>query len=248
MPYNIIVLIKVIPDLEQIKPNPTTGEIVTERTPLRLETLSENAIEAAVQLKEKYGGKVFGLIFGKPESAPMLKKAFAMGVDDGIVLTGYKGNNPVYTAEVLCGKIKGMQYDLIISGNQSADTYTGLLPGIISGKLGINLLGNALTIALEDRKIRVKSTLEKKIQNLSATLPAIVSVTQETNQPRLPPVMQIMAAGRKQIVTEAAQPQTMPGTVQISNRAPRSERKKQLYEKPEEGIAAVARAIKEEIR
>ncbi len=248
MPLNIIVLIKVIPDLEQIKANASTGEVQTDRIPLRLETLSENAIEAAVQLREKHGGKVFGLIFGKQESAPLMKKAYAMGVDEGTVLTGYGENNPMHTAEVLCQKIRTMQFDLIISGNQSADTYTGLLPGIISSKLNINLLSNALTLSIDQATITVRSSLDRKIQNLSSQLPAIVSVTQETNQPRLPPVMQIMAAGRKQIVTEAAQVADTANVKRISNKAPKSERRKQLFEKTDEGIVAIVKAIKEEIR
>ncbi|EQD71639.1 Electron transfer flavoprotein alpha/beta-subunit, partial [mine drainage metagenome] len=91
MGYNTIVLIKVIPDLEQIKPD-QNGSINTKNIPLRIETLSENSIEAAVQLREKHGGKVTGIIFGSQESVPIMKKAYAMGVDEGVVITGYHGN------------------------------------------------------------------------------------------------------------------------------------------------------------
>lgn len=64
MPYNIAVLIKQIPDIDQMKTDQNTGEPQTQNLPLRIENLSKNAIEAAVQLKEKFGGKVTGLIFG----------------------------------------------------------------------------------------------------------------------------------------------------------------------------------------
>lgn len=246
--YNIAVLIKVIPDLEQIKPSPGTGEIRTEKVPLRLDILSEHAIEAAVQIKEKYGGKVVGYIFGSAESAPLMKKAYAMGVDEGIVITGYRGNNPVFTSEVLSNKLKTSQFDIIVLGNQSADTYTGLLPGMIAYRINARLLGNALSVEIENREVRVRRSLEKKIEITKAQMPVVISVTQETNQPRLPPVMQIMAAGRKTIPIEAHNGQPDEYIVMKSNRAPKSERKKLIFEKPEEGIQAVAKAIKEDMR
>ncbi len=247
MGYNTIVLIKVIPDLEQIKAD-QNGSINTKNIPLRIETLSENSIEAAVQLREKHGGKVTGIIFGAQESIPIMKKAYAMGVDDGFVITGYQGNNPHLTATVLSKKIKSMPHDIIVMGNQSADSYTGLLPGMLAAALGYTLIGNAVSIVPVERKIRVKKFLESKNVDVEAPLPAVVSVAQEINEPRLPPVMQIMAAGRKQILTESVTPSQDNSVKVISNTAPKSERRKNIFEKPEEGIPAIAKVLKEELR
>ena len=97
---DIIVLVKQMPDLELIKPDPSTGEPMVRNVQLRMETLSENAVEAAVQIKEKHGGKVTAIIFGDSQSPAIMKKAYAMGVDEGFVITGYAGNNPAYTARV----------------------------------------------------------------------------------------------------------------------------------------------------
>ncbi len=247
MPYNIIVCVKVIPDIEQIRAD-ANGLIDTKNIPLRIETLSENSVEEAVRLKEKYGGKVTALIFGTQESVPVMKKAYAMGVDDGLVITGYKGNNPMFTAKVLSEKIKKMPHDIIILGNQSADSYTGLLPGNLAGLLGYNVIGNAVKIEVADRRIKVKKLLENKNVLVESDLPAVISVAQEINEPRLPPVMQIMAAGRKQIPVEAVSLNTGEYTKIISNTAPKSERKKKIFEKPDEGIAEVVKVLKEEIR
>ncbi len=247
MGYNTIVLIKVIPDLEQIKPD-QQGNVSTKNLPLRIETLSENSIEAAVQLREKYGGKVTGIIFGTQESVPIMKKAYAMGVDEGSVITGYQGNNPKYTAEVLSEKIKKIPHDIIIMGNQSADSYTGLLPGLVAGTLGYPLIGNAISITPNDRKIRVKKFLENKNVDVEAPLPAVISVAQEINEPRLPPVMQIMAAGRKQIPVEAANIQNSSSIKVLSNTAPKSERRKMVFEKIDDGVIAIVKVLKEELR
>ncbi len=247
MPYNIIVLIKVIPDLEQVKAD-QQGNISVTGLPLRLETLSENSIEAAVQLREKHGGKVIGLIFGTDEQVPLMKKAYAMGVDEGFVITGYPGNNPAFTAKVLAEKIKTIQHDLVVMGNQSADSYTGLLPGILASQLGYTVIGNAVSILPAEGKVKVKKFLEMENVEVEAPLPAVISVAQEINVPRLPPVMQIMAAGRKPIPTEKTALVPEAHLTVLTNSAPKSERQKKIYEKAEEGVAEVARVLKEEIR
>ena len=77
MGYNIIVLVKQMPDLEQVKPDPSTGEPQLRNVPLKVENLSENSIEAAVRLKEKYGGTVTAIIFGTDQSTAIMKKASA---------------------------------------------------------------------------------------------------------------------------------------------------------------------------
>lgn len=247
MPYNILVLVKVMPDLEQIKPD-KDGNISIKNVPLRLETLSENAVEAAVQLKEKYGGKVTALMFGTQESVPIMKKAYAMGVDDGVVITGYNGNNPAYTAKVLAEKVKTLPHEIILMGNQSADSYTGLVPGLLASNLGYPLVGNVVTIEIAEKRMKNRKSLESKSVEVETDLPAVVSVAQEINEPRLPPVMQIMAAGRKQIPVETTSlPADQMSTV-ISERAPKSERQRKIFEKIEEGIPAVVKVIKEEMR
>jgi electron transfer flavoprotein beta subunit len=133
-------------------------------------------------------------------------------------------------------------------GNQSADSYTGLLPGLVAGALGYTLIGNAISIIPTERKVRVKKFLENKNVDVEAPLPAVISVAQEINEPRLPPVMQIMAAGRKQIPTEAASISNSSSIKVLSNTAPKSERKKMIFEKPEEGIPVIIKVLKEELR
>jgi electron transfer flavoprotein beta subunit len=247
MPYQIIVLIKQMPDLELVKPDPSTGVPNVKSVPLRFETLSKHAAEAAVRLKEKYGGKVTGICLGTETAGQAMKEAFAMGVDEGVVITGYQGNNPRFTAGVLAEKIKTIPHDVVLMGNQSADSYTGMLPGMLSAMLGEPLLGNALSVELSDGSAEVLRVMEDRNEKIRGKLPAVISVTQEINEPRLPPVMQILAAGKKPMKMEKAQPGNSFSVVR-SNKAPKSERKKQIYEDPSKGIPEVVKAIKEAIR
>jgi len=235
-------------DLEQIRPDPSTGEPQISRAPFRMETLSENAVEAAVQLKEKNGGKVTAIIFGDENSSQIMKKAYAVGVDDGIVITGYRDNNPSFTAKVLSEQIKKIQHDVIVLGNQSADSVTGLLAGYLSGILNEPLLENAISISFSQGKVSVTSIHEDSNVVEEAASPAIVSVTQEINQPRLPPVMQIMQAGRKPITTVKTELVETAYCEVLSNRAPKSERKRIIFEDQAKGIDEVVKVIRDGMR
>lgn len=245
---NVIVLIKQMLDLEQIRSDPGTGKPIKNGVPTKLETLSENSIEAAVTLKEKYGGKVTAILFGNEQSSASMKRAYAMGVDDGYIITGYKESNYLFTALVLAEKIKELPHDVIILGNQSADTFSGFLSGQLSAILGEPLLGNSVSIDIDGDIVKVKRNLENKSLIISAKKPAIVSVGQEINEPRLPPVMQIMAAGRKPIHTEV--PKIQPsGSVQIvSEISPKSDRKKIIFEDVDKGVSEVGKILKEATR
>ena len=245
---DVIVLIKQMPDLEQVKPDPSTGEPQLKNVPLKLENLSENSVEEAVRLKEKYGGKVTALIFGNEQSGAIMKKAYAMGVDEGFVITGSRDSDPTLTAQVLAEKIKTLKHDVIMLGNQSADSISGLLASKLSSLLGIPLLGNANSVEVEGNTVRVKRVLEENNLVIQADFPVILSVTQEINEPRLPPVMQIMAAGRKPINTEKTTVEAPPAAKILSNTTPKSERRKIIIENIDEGIAEVAKVIREESR
>lgn len=245
---DIVVLVKQMRDLEQIRPDPSTGIPMVEKAPFRMENLSENSIEAAVQLKEKNGGKVTAIIFGNQEATQIMRKAYAMGCDDGFIITGYKESNPAYTAKVISDKISKVNHDLVILGNQSADSVSGMLAGMIASRLGIPLLGNAVSIGIEGTKVKVKRVLENSNQLVNCSMPAVISVSQEINEPRLPPVIQIMQAGRKPINSEPVSiPEEKNFTV-LSNKAPKSERKKMIFEDLDKGIAEVSKIIKEEMR
>ncbi len=245
MPYNIVVLIKQIPDLELIKVNTSTGDPILEGVPYRFENLSKNAVETAVRIKEKNGGKITAVLFGTDKATQVMKEAYAMGVDEGYILTGYVDSNPRLTAQVLAEKIKQIPHDLVILGNQSADSMTGLLPGMISSLLNEPILSSAISIELNNRTVKISSGTENETLTMEAQMPAVVSVAQEINEPRFPSVMQIIAAGRKKINIEPAQIKSEPMSKIISNKAPKSDRKRIIFEDVDKGAQEVAKVIKE---
>jgi len=248
MPYNIIVLIKQIPDLELIKVNPSTGEPILDGVPYRFENLSKNAVETAVRIKEKNGGKITAILFGNDKATQVMKEAYAMGVDEGFIITGYQESNPIVTAKVLSEKIKQIPHDMVILGNQSADSMTGLLPGIISSLINEPLLSSAISLEVNNRTAKISSGTEREILEMEAQMPVVISVAQEINEPRFPPVMQIIAAGRKKINIEPSQIKSESLSKLISRKAPKSDRKRIVFEDIDKGAQEVAKVIKEVAR
>ncbi|MGC8663367.1 MAG: electron transfer flavoprotein subunit beta/FixA family protein [Thermoplasmata archaeon] len=246
--YNIIVCFKQILDIDQMKVDENTQEPILKNLPYRLEDLSKNAIEEAVRIKEKHGGKVLGITFGGDQATLGMKEVLAMGVDEGIIIKGYKENNPEITSEVLAKKISSLQYDIIIMGNESADSYTGLVPGKVAKKLSLPLLGNAIKLEMAERKVRITRTGEDKNFVLESNLPALVSVEQEINEPRLPPLIQIMAAGRKPMKIEEIPVSAKATKKVIWNKAPKSDRKRLVFEDVDKGVAEVAKVLKGEVK
>ncbi len=248
MPYNIIVLIKQIPDLELIKVNPSTGEPILDGVPYRFENLSKNAVETAVRIKEKNGGKITAILFGNDKATQVMKEAYAMGVDEGFIITGYQESNPIITARVLSEKIKQIPHDMVILGNQSADSMTGLLPGMVSSLINEPLLSSAVSLEVNNRTAKISSGTEREVLEMEAQMPVVISVAQEINEPRFPPVMQIIAAGRKKINIESSQIKSESMTKLVSRKAPKSDRKRIVFEDVDKGAQEVAKVIKEVAR
>lgn len=239
---DIAVLVKQTVDMDQIKLN-DENEPIMDNLPLKMDILSKNAIEAAVQLKEKYGGKVTGIIFGTEKSTSTMKEAYAMGVDEGTVIKGYQKSDPLVTAGVIAAELKKAKYDIIILGDQSSDSYSGLLAGLLASELDLNVITNAINIEVKDKIANVTMESENEDVTVETGLPAVVSVAQEINEPRLPKVMQIMMAGKKNINIVDGNPGYEDDTKILSDRAPENERKKIIYEDGK-GIDEVAKILK----
>lgn len=241
MGYNIIVCIKQI--VNEITIDTSTLEPLISNARYRLEDLSKNAVEEAVRIKERYGGKVTGILFGNEQATVVMKEAMAMGVDEGIIIRGFRDNSPEFTAKVLAERIKRMQYDMIIIGYASADSYTAQVPGRLSAILGIPLLGSAIKTEINDRKAKIVRESDDFDIVESADMPLLISVTQETNEPRLPLLIQVMAAARKPMTVENTTLQYSSNTKIIGNKAPKSGRKHVIYEDEDKGINEISRVI-----
>ncbi|MFP3225084.1 MAG: electron transfer flavoprotein subunit beta/FixA family protein [Nitrososphaeria archaeon] len=242
MQYNMVVLIKAI--YEDVKVDPKTLEPSTAGVKFKMEDISRNAVEEAVRIKEKHGGKALGLMFGNEQQSLIMREALAMGLDEGIIIKGYSFNDPVYTSQVLYEKLKGLQWDLVIMGYSSADSYTAQLAPRLSSMLNVPLIGNAVKLEFNEKKVVATKSLDEYMIKVESDLPAVVSVAQEINTPRIPPLLQIMAASKKPLKLEEAPPAKGTYYKVIEHKAYVSSRKKIIFEDVNKGVEEIYKVLK----
>lgn len=206
----IIVTLKQVPDPEAPKESFRIDE--AERkivNPANVDPVingyDENAIEAALQIKEAHGGKVTAICMGNESATRALKQALAMGVDDGILLhdAAFADADPMSTAYVLVAAIEKVgSYDLILSGRQASDWDHAQVPSGIAELLNLPSITAAQKVEPQDGStVRVERILEDGYEVLDIQTPCLVTVSNEANRPRYPTLKGIMAAGKKQIPT-----------------------------------------------
>lgn len=136
----IIVCLKQVPDLQQIRIKRDTCEPVLEGVPLLFGDMDKNALEEAVRIVEKEGGKVTALALGSPKLRDTIKEALAMGADEAVLLIdpAFQGSDTMTTAKILARAIEKIgPYDLILCGEGSTDNYSGQVPSRLAEILGL---------------------------------------------------------------------------------------------------------------
>jgi len=187
---NIIVCIKQVPDTNEIKIDPVTNTLIREGVESILNPFDLYAIEEALRLKEKYGGKVTALSMGPPQVESALREAVSLGVDDIILLTDRKfaGADTWATSLVLAKAINIIaEFDLILFGQQAIDGDTGQVGPGVAAHLGIPQTGFVRKIEqIDTGKIIVQRLMEDGYDRIRLSLPAALTVVKEINTPRLP--------------------------------------------------------------
>lgn len=205
---NIIVCIKQVPDTTEVKINPETNTLIREGVPSIINPFDENAIEAALQLREKHGGKVTVITMGPPQAAEALRNAIAMGVDDVILISdrAFAGSDTWATSYTLAQTIKKINgYNLIICGKQAIDGDTAQVGPGIAEWLGLPQVTFAIKIEVNGEKAKVERLLEEVNEIVETPLPAVITVVKQINEPRLPSLKGMMKAKKTEIKPLTAQ-------------------------------------------
>lgn len=206
MSLNIAVCIKSVPDPEQydnMKIDPVKKTLVRSQIASIINPTDKHALELALQLKEKFGGKVAVVTMAPPSAEKELKEALAMGADEAYFLSDRKlgGADTLATSYSLSkalGKIG--QFDLILAGNESADGSTSHVPSQLGEWMGIPHIMEVVDYQSDDeRKAKVKKKIENGYAEYEITLPAVIAVTRDINQPRYISAMGIIKAKNKKL-------------------------------------------------
>jgi electron transfer flavoprotein beta subunit len=203
---NAIVCIKQVPDTEApVKVDRAQGKLLLEEMPTMLNAFDEYAIEEALLLREKFGGKVTALCMGPADATDALKKALAMGVDEAILLSDerFVGADAWATAYALAQAVRKVgEYDLVLFGKQTTDGSSGIVGPSVAQHLDVPALTYVFKIReidFDDTKITVERLLEGRREVAASALPAVVTVVKDINQPRYPTLMGIRKASKREI-------------------------------------------------
>jgi electron transfer flavoprotein beta subunit len=206
----IAVCIKQVPDSWAEK-KMVNGRLDRESSDAVLNDLDEYAVEEALKIVEAHGGNegddaphsVTVISMGPERATEAVRKALSMGANDAILVTdsALAGSDALMTSKVLSKVISEGGYDLVICGTESTDARMSVVPAMISARLGWAQLTFASRVAVDPAasKISTTRTTEAGVDEISASLPAVISVVEKINEPRYPSFKGIMAAKKKTI-------------------------------------------------
>lgn len=197
MGYNCVVLIKQVPDTKRI-----TGEVMNDDGTVRRSALPAifnpedlNALELALQIKDKFGGQITVITMGLPAASAILRDALFHGADDAILLTDPRcaASDTLATSYILSCAVKKLDYDIVLCGRQAIDGDTAQVGPQLAEKLGIPQITYVeQLIELADRTITAQRNIGNGWQQVKTKLPALLTVTGEANEPRVAAAKKIM--------------------------------------------------------
>ena len=184
----IIVLVKQVPNTTEVKLDPKTGNLIREGIESIINPDDRHALEAAIGMKEKFGGEVTVLSMGPPQAIDALSEAMGMGADEGILLTdrAFAGADTWATSSTLGKALETVgKFDLVICGRQAIDGDTAQIGPQVAEYLGVPQVSYVMDIeSLGKKSMVVKRRLEDGYERIEFPLPALLTVIGEMNTPR----------------------------------------------------------------
>jgi electron transfer flavoprotein beta subunit len=182
----------------------------------------ENALEAALKIKDAQGGKITVISLGNNLLRDVVKKPLSMGADELVLLEdeAYDEGDAWSVANAISGAIKKIgEYDLIFCGRQAADWDNGQVGSGIAEILGLPSVTLAKKVEPEDGKAKVERVTADGYDVIEVSLPAVVTVSNELGEARYPTIKGIMAAKKKEpIVWKPADIEVDAGQIGVSGR------------------------------
>jgi electron transfer flavoprotein beta subunit len=204
-----IVCIKQIIDpeisAEQFRLDPDTNRQIRGGLSLVISAYDQNALEVALQLREKVGGKITALCLGEAGAMGAVKSALGMGVDAGVLVSDLDllASDSFGVAHVLAKAIRkiGMP-DLVLTGCVSGDTGNKVVGPLIAEELGLSCVTFVSRIEIKNGNAIMRRVVEDGYELVEAALPILASIlSDDTNVPRYSKLKDIMAAAKKQVPT-----------------------------------------------
>ncbi len=204
---NIIVCLKQILDPEvparDFRIDREKREAVRGGASLVTNIFCENALETALQLREKTGGRITAIVFAPESGEDVLRKALAMKADDAVLVVndGHSNPDPLAVAQVLAAAVRRIgEYDLVMVGRESGDWGVGQTGGLLAEELGIPSISFVDGLESGPEGLTVTRQTDNGWEKVRAATPLVVTITNnEFNVPRIPKTRDIMMSARQPI-------------------------------------------------
>lgn len=204
-----VVSIKQVPDTAEVRIDPRTNTMIRAGVPSIVNPDDVRAIEEAIRLKERFGGKVTVVTMGPPQANNALRECISYGADEAILLSDrrFAGADTLATSYALWKALlkigEAAPVDILLCGRQALDGDTGQVPPGIATRLGWPQLTSVFKIeeiAFEAKCIRVHRAVEGGVEIVQSVLPCVITCTREINMPRYPTFPNMLRAARYQPV------------------------------------------------
>ncbi|WP_445525925.1 electron transfer flavoprotein subunit beta/FixA family protein [Streptomyces cyslabdanicus] len=205
MSLRIVVTVKYVPDATGDRHFADDLTVDRDDVDGLLSELDEYAVEQALRIVEEYDGdgdaEVTVLTVGPEDAKDALRKALSMGADKAIHVEDedLHGTDAIGTSLVLAKAIEKAGYDLVISGMASTDGSMGVVPALLAERLGVPQVTLLSEVSVEDGTVKGRRDGDAASEQLEASLPAVVSVTDQSGEARYPSFKGIMAAKKKPV-------------------------------------------------
>lgn len=200
-----LVCVKQVPDTTEIKMNPKTNTLDRSSAPTIINPYDAHAVEEAVKIKNKFGGKVSIISMGPPQAEEVIKKCIEMGADEGYLLSdrAFAGSDTLATSYILAMGIKKIMekepIDLVFCGKQAIDGDTAQVGPGIASRLGIPQLTYVEKIKglnLKNNTVVIHRKIDNGYEVVESKLPCLITVEKDINDLSFSPLPNMIRAAR----------------------------------------------------
>ncbi len=188
---HFVVCLKQVPDTSEVRIDPKTNTLMREGVPSIINPYDAHALEEALALRDKVGGKVTVLSMGPPQAVESLRKAVSLGADEAILLSdrAFAGSDTLATSYILAQALEKIReeqgIDVVLCGKQAIDGDTAQVGPGIARRLNIPQLTYVIKVDwIKEGEIQVNRKLEDGREVAQATLPVLLTVEKELNEIR----------------------------------------------------------------
>ena len=197
MAYNCVVLIKQVPDTKRITGVAMNDDGTVNRSALAAIFNPEdlNALELALQIKDKFGGSITVITMGPPAASAILRDSLFRGADDAVLITDVRcaASDTLATSYILRCAVNKVDYDIVVCGRQAIDGDTAQVGPQLAEKLGIPQITYVEElIELNGRTITARRNIGSGWQQVKTALPVLLTVTGDANEPRVAAAKKMM--------------------------------------------------------